>query len=97
MLVIAPPTYDLTIARGSFPKAITCGTKTLTFYGEMILANSLKCFTASILTSTSESFKTLPNVWIKLMSVTSFPKLAAIKVKFLDKQILTLHDLSSAA
>ena len=31
------------------------------------------------------------------MPVTSLPKFAAIKVKFLDKQILTLQDLSSAA
>lgn len=57
----------------------------------------LKDLTASIFTSTSESLSKLPYVWIKLISVTYFPKLEAIYVKFLDKQSLTLQDLSSAA
>ena len=95
--VITAPTYDLTIASGSFPKAKICGTRILTFQFEIIFANSLKFFTASIFTSTSESFNKFPKVWIRLISVTYFPKFDAMAVKFLDKQSLTLHDLSSAA
>ena len=57
----------------------------------------LNDLTASILTSISVSFNKLPKVWIKLISVTSFPKLEAIQVKFLDKHSLTLQDLSYAA
>jgi uncharacterized membrane protein len=60
----------------------------------MKLLNDL---TAYIFTSTSESLSRLLYVWIKLMSVTSFPKLAAIYVKFLERQRRTLQDLSSAA
>lgn len=57
----------------------------------------LKDFTASILTSISVSLSKFPYVWIRLRSVTSFPKFEAISVKFLDRHSLTLQDLSSAA
>ena len=97
MLVITPPTYDLTIANWSFPRANTCGTNTLTFSAEIIFANYPKCLTAYIFTSIYESFNKFPYVWIKLISVTYLPKFEEIMVKFLAKHILTLHDLSSAA
>ena len=59
--------------------------------------NPLSALTASILTSTSESFSRFASVWMILRSVTSFPKFEAIYVKFFDRANLTLHDLSSAA
>ena len=81
----------------SFPKATTCGNKADILSEDTILAKFDRCLTASIFTSIYESFNKLLYVWIRLISVTYFPKLQAMSVKFLDKQSLTLHDLSSAA
>lgn len=87
----------LTMAMASLPRPTTCGNKKLAFYAETIRIKPLSDFTASIFTSTYESFKRLLYVWMRLISVTSFPKLEAIYVKFLERQRRTLQDLSSAA
>jgi len=53
--------------------------------------------TACSLTSASESDNNNVNVWIKLLSVISFPNESAKEAKFLAKASLTFHDLSSPA
>lgn len=95
--LIAKPTLALTMPKESFPKFNIWGTKILIFYGDITLTKLFKDFTAYILTSTYESFSKFAKVCIKLISVIYFPKFEAINGKFLDRQSLTLHDLSYAA
>jgi hypothetical protein len=52
---------------------------------------------AASLTSGSESYNSKVKVWIKLLSVISFPKDSANAEKFLAKANRTFQDLSSPA
>ena len=69
----------------------------LIFSVERFGRQSMILLIAASFTSASESDNSKVNVWIRLLSVISFPKDSAKAEKFLANAKRTFHDLSSPA